>query len=422
MPLHKLILNSPPAKGEYPDTKSSGGGGIFLLAMQGKNNEDGIRAGAFAAQGQSSTQGKKLRVIISGGGTGGHIFPAISIANALKEKVEGIEILFVGANGRMEMEKVPAAGYEIVGLNISGIQRRLSTANLSLPFKLIGSVRQSAKIIKNFKPNVVVGVGGYASGPLLLAATIKKVPVLIQEQNSYAGVTNKFLGKWADKICVAYPNMERFFPADKIIFTGNPVRQDINNLEGKRARAIELFGLDPNKKTVLVIGGSLGARTINQSIEKLLPQLAAQNLQLVWQTGKGYFDKAKDAVAPYEGSFLRAFDFIQKMDYAYALADVVISRAGASSVSELCIVHKPCILVPSPNVAEDHQTKNAMTLVNHNAAVLVKDNEAQDKLGPELFALINNDKKLNDLEQNIARLAMHNAAGIIANEVLKLVK
>lgn len=395
------------------------------LAFAGntQSSENAGQAGSFAEQGQSSVHEKKtIKVIISGGGTGGHIFPAISIANALKAKVTGIEILFVGANGRMEMEKVPAAGYKIIGLNISGIQRRLTTANLSLPFKLIGSVRQSAKIIKEFNPNVVIGVGGYASGPLLLAATMKKVPVLIQEQNSYAGVTNKFLGKWADKICVAYPGMERFFPKEKIILTGNPVRQDINNLEGKRQRGLELFGLDPNKKTILIIGGSLGARTINQAIDNTLSKFARNNVQIVWQTGKGYYDKAKAAVKPYEGQGLRALDFIQKMDYAYAVADMVISRAGASSVSELCIVHKACILVPSPNVAEDHQTQNAMALVNHNAAVLVKDTEAIQKLGDIALELLKNDKKLLDLERNIAHLAMHNSAEIIANEVIKLVK
>jgi UDP-N-acetylglucosamine--N-acetylmuramyl-(pentapeptide) pyrophosphoryl-undecaprenol N-acetylglucosamine transferase len=402
--------------------KSSTGGGIFLFAMQAKSNDNAGQAGSFAEQGQSVYAKKKVKVIISGGGTGGHIFPAISIANALKAKVDGIEILFVGANGRMEMEKVPAAGYKIVGLNISGIQRRITTANLSLPFKLIGSVRQSSKIIKEFNPDVVVGVGGYASGPLLLAATLKKLPVLIQEQNSYAGVTNKFLSKWADKICVAYPNMERFFPKEKIILTGNPVRQDINNLEGKRQRGIELFGLDPNKKTILIIGGSLGARTINQAIENTLSKFARNNIQIVWQTGKTYFEKAKLAVKPYEGQGIRALDFIQKMDYAYSVADMVISRAGASSVSELCIVHKPCILVPSPNVAEDHQTQNAMALVNHNAAVLVKDTEAIQKLGDIAIELLNNEKKLLDLERNIAHLAMHNSAEIIANEVLNLIK
>ncbi len=387
-----------------------------------KPHENGERAQSIAGQGQPLYEQKKIRVIISGGGTGGHIFPAIAIANALKQKVEGIEILFVGANGRMEMEKVPAAGYNIVGLNISGIQRRLTTANLTLPFKLLGSVKQSMSIIKNFKPDVAVGVGGYASGPLLLAASLKKLPFIIQEQNSYAGVTNKFLGKWAEKICVAYPGMERFFPADKIILTGNPVRQDINNLEGKRIRGIELFGLNPNKKTVLVIGGSLGALTINKSIEKLLAEFAKYDIQLVWQTGKGYFEQAKQAVKQYEGQGIRAFDFIQKMDYAYAVADAVISRAGASSVSELCLVHKASILVPSPNVAEDHQTQNAMALVNQNAAILVKDNEAMDKLGNAIFNLLNDDKKLNNLQQNIARLAMHDAATIIANEVLKFVK
>lgn len=399
---------------QWPNNSTQAG------SSQPKENAE--RAKNIAAQGQPLHEQKKLRVIISGGGTGGHIFPAISIANALKAKVESIEILFVGANGRMEMEKVPAAGYEIVGLTISGLQRKLTTANLLLPFKVIGSVTQAMGIIKSFKPNVAIGVGGYASGPLLLAAGLKGVPILIQEQNSYAGITNKYLSRYASKICVAYPGMERFFPKEKIILTGNPVRQDINNLEGKHARGIELFGLNPNKKTVLVIGGSLGALTINKSIEKLLPEFAKHDVQLVWQTGKGYFEKAKQAVKPYEGQGIRAFDFIQKMDYAYAAADLVISRAGASSVSELCIVNKPCILIPSPNVAEDHQTKNAMALVNHNAAILVKDSEAMDKLGDELFSLLNNEKQLNILRDNIARLAMHDAAGIIANEVLKLAK
>lgn len=392
------------------------------FASAQKIEDNASRAKNISAQSQPFKEKKNIRVIISGGGTGGHIFPAISIANALKQKVEGIEILFVGANGRMEMEKIPAAGYDIVGLDIIGIQRKLTLSNLSVPFKLWGSVMQSRRIIKDFKPDVAVGVGGYASGPLLLAASMKKVPTLIQEQNSYAGITNKFLAKKAKKICVAYPNMERFFPADKIIITGNPVRQDIKNLEGKKARGCELFGLNPNKKTVLVIGGSLGARTINHAIENILPQFAKKDIQLVWQTGKGYYDRAKNAVRRFEGQGIRAFDFIQKMDYAYAVADVVISRAGASSVSELCIVHKPCILIPSPNVAEDHQTKNAMALVNSNAAVLVKDNQAIQQLEKTLFELLGNDKKMHELEVNIARLAMHDSANIIANEVLKLIK
>ncbi len=363
---------------------------------------------------------KQLKVIISGGGTGGHIFPAIAIANALKKRMPEIQILFVGAKGKMEMEKVPAAGYKIEALWISGLQRKFTIKNLMFPFKVISSMLKARKILKQFKPDVVVGVGGYASGPMLRVATMAGVPALIQEQNSYPGITNKLLAKKVQKICVAYEGMEKYFPKEKIILTGNPVRQDIQNLEGKKPRAFEFFNLTENKPVLLVIGGSLGAKTINDSILKLLPVLADNNIQLIWQTGKNYFETAKQAVVPYADKGIYAFDFITKMDYAYAAADLVVSRAGASSVSELCIVQKPCILIPSPNVAEDHQTKNAMALVNYNAAVLVKDIEAKEKLKDEILRLINSESEKEKLATNISKLALNNAADIIAAEVINL--
>lgn len=363
-----------------------------------------------------------LRVIISGGGTGGHIFPAVAIANALKAKVNNIEILFVGAEGRMEMEKVPAAGYKIEGLWISGLQRRLTLKNLSFPFKVISSLMKAKKILKRFDPDVVIGTGGYASGPMLRVASRRGIPTLIQEQNSYPGITNKLLSKKVDRICVAYEGMEKFFPKSKIVLTGNPVRQDILELQGKRERGLEAFGLDGNKKTVLVIGGSLGARTINESIALSLEQLVQNNIQLVWQTGKGYIGTAKGLVKKYEDKGIRAYDFISRMDHAYAVADAVVSRAGAISVSELCLVRKACILIPSPNVAEDHQTKNAMALVNHQAALLVKDSEAREKTGKSIVELMNNKSEIDRLENNIAKLAFRNSADVIASEVLQLVK
>ena len=362
------------------------------------------------------------RVIISGGGTGGHIFPAIAIANALKEKCNGqIEILFVGAEGRMEMEKVPAAGYKIEGLWISGLQRKLTIKNLSFPFKVISSLIKAKRIMKSFKPDAAVGTGGYASGPMLRVAANAGIATLIQEQNSYPGITNKILAKRVDRICVAYDGMERFFPKSKLILTGNPVRQDILKLDGKRARAMEFFGLDPAKKTILIIGGSLGARTINESILAGLDDFSKQDIQLVWQTGKGFFSQAASAVKRFEDKGIRAFDFISQMDYAYAVADAVISRAGASSVSELCLVKKASILVPSPNVAEDHQTKNAMALVNHQAALLVKDVEAKISLVSQAIALLANDELKKKLENNIAKLAFADSALVIANEILNLI-
>ncbi len=364
---------------------------------------------------------KSLKIIVSGGGTGGHIFPAIAIANAIKSIRPDTEFLFVGAEGKMEMEKVPAAGYKIEGLWISGLQRKFTLSNLSFPFKVISSLLKAKKILKQFKPDAAIGTGGFASGPMLQVAAKKGITTLIQEQNSYPGITNKILSKKVDKICVAYNGMEKFFPKEKIIFTGNPVRQDILKMEGKKNRAIEFFGIDGNKKTILVIGGSLGARTINESIIECIETFEKNNIQLIWQTGKGFYQTAKEATINYSEKGIKAFDFIQKMDYAYAAADIIISRAGASSISELCLVQKPCILIPSPNVAEDHQTKNAMALVNYNAAILVKDNNAKSELKSTIIKLISDDKECEKLSKNIAKLGMPDAALVIANEVLRLI-
>ena len=363
----------------------------------------------------------QFRVIISGGGTGGHIFPAIAIANAIKEKHPDAKILFVGALGRMEMEKVPDAGYEIVGLPIMGLQRRLTFQNLKFPFKLIASMLKAKKIVKEFKPDVVVGVGGYASGPLLKAATNLGVPALVQEQNSYPGITNKLLASKVQKLCVAYDGMERFFPKEKIMLTGNPVRQDIKNLEAKRIRGIEHFGLDSNKKTVLVVGGSLGARSIH-AIDAGVSEIAKNDIQLVWQTGKLYVDEAAKTVAEYEGKGIKSMPFISKMDYAYAVADVVVSRAGAMSVSELSIAAKPTIFIPLPSAAEDHQTKNAMALVNHKAALLVKDSDAKETLIPTLIELVKDEEEQRKISANVAKMAFNDSASIIASEVIKLIK
>ena len=362
-------------------------------------------------------QRPSLRVIISGGGTGGHIFPAVAIANALKKMNASTEILFVGANGRMEMEKVPAAGYKIVGLNISGIQRKLSFQNLLLPIKVIKSVLKARMIIKDFKPDVAVGVGGYASGPLLFAATGLKIPALIQEQNSFAGITNKLLAKRVKRICVAYDGMEAYFPKEKIKITGNPVRENMVDIKGKREEALNFFKLSGQKKTILLIGGSLGARTLNNSIAAGLQQLAGNNIQLIWQTGKAFFPKAQELTTEFSSHGISAYDFIQRMDYAFAAADVVISRAGASSVSELALVAKPSILVPSPNVAEDHQTKNAMSLVKKNAAVLVTDADAATKLITEAIGLISDQSRQDTLRDNISKLALNNSAEVIAEQV-----
>jgi len=363
-----------------------------------------------------------LKIIISGGGTGGHVFPAIAIAHALKKKVPHCNILFVGAKGKMEMEKVPAAGYEIIGLNISGIQRRLTLKNLLLPFKLIRSINDAKKIIKRYKPDIVVGVGGYASGPVLRAAVKKKIPTVIQEQNSYPGITNKILSRKVDKICVAYDHMEKYFPKEKIYLTGNPVREDIQNQKGKRESALQYFNLSPDKKILLVIGGSLGAKTINESIAASLQSLYENNIQLIWQTGKYYFETANAIANKYNHGDFRVFDFIQPMDLAYAASDVVVSRAGAIAVSEICVVNKPAILIPSPNVAEDHQTKNAIALFNHKAVIIVKDTEARLKLCDEITGLMLNEEKQMQLKTNLAGLGINNADENIAAVILSLVK
>jgi UDP-N-acetylglucosamine--N-acetylmuramyl-(pentapeptide) pyrophosphoryl-undecaprenol N-acetylglucosamine transferase len=369
----------------------------------------------------SGRVGDGLRIIISGGGTGGHIFPAIAIANALMKINNENEILFVGAIGRMEMEKVPVAGYKIEGLNIHGLQRKLSLSHFGFPIKLVASVMKARQIIKTFKPDAAVGVGGYASGPLLYAATTMKVPSLIQEQNSFPGITNKMLAKRVRKICVAYDGMEKYFPKEKIILTGNPIRQDIHNIDEKRGEALKHFNLSENKKTVLVIGGSLGARTLNESLKDGLENLMGNNIQLIWQTGKLFSGEAKELTKDLAEKGIMSFDFISRMDLAYAAADVVVSRAGASTVSELAVASKPVIFVPSPNVAEDHQTKNAMALVNKNAALIIKDALARQTLMTAIVHLINDEPKQNVLRENIAKLAMRNAADIIANEVYSMI-
>ena len=373
---------------------------------------------------------KKIRAIISGGGTGGHIFPALSIANKLKELNPETEILFVGADGRMEMEKVPAAGYKIVGLPISGLQRSLSMSNLALPFKVVKSVSMARKLIKEFNPDIAIGVGGYASAPLLWAATRMGVPTLIQEQNGYAGLTNKILGKKAKSICVAYEGMERFFPADRIVLSGNPIRKEIVPATPQmKAQAFEFYGLDPQKKHIFVVGGSLGSRTLNEAMKKWIEDgcPGGKDIEVIWQCGKYYkkaidafMQEAKEAGKPVGG--IQHSDFIMRMDLAYAAADIVISRSGASSVSELCAAHKAVIFVPSPNVAEDHQTHNAMALVGKDAAIMVKDVEASEKLMSTACDLIENEEKITLMERNISALALREAAMTIAEEVYRIVK
>lgn len=366
-----------------------------------------------------------IKVIISGGGSGGHMFPAIAIANALKKKAKDIDILFVGAKGRIEMEKVPAAGYKIEGLWISGFQRRLTIKNILFPVKLFCSMIRAQDIINKFKPDIVIGVGGYASGPMLKAATKKGIPTLIQEQNSYPGITNRLLAKKVDKICVAYDNLGKFFPKEKICITGNPIRQDITNLLDKREEGLKHFGLSGDRKIILVIGGSLGARTINESIHKFLTMLYENGLQLLWQTGKHYYITAKEFVNQLgirnEKLGIKVFEFINKMDYAYSVADMIVSRAGAIAISELCVVGKPVILIPSPNVAEDHQTKNAMALVDKKAALMIKDAEAGEVLGRKILELIKNKMMMDELSANISKLAIKDAADHIADEAWKLV-
>lgn len=364
---------------------------------------------------------ESFRVIISGGGTGGHIFPAVSIANAIKEQYPDAEILFVGAEGRMEMQRVPAAGYDIIGLPVAGFDRKHLLRNIGVLAKLLRSQIKARKIVKSFKPDVAVGVGGYASGPTLKVAGMMGIPTLIQEQNSYAGVTNKLLAKQAAKICVAYEGMERFFDKDKIILTGNPVRQGLLNHTISREEAIRSFRLDPDKKTILIVGGSLGARTINNCVMQGLEKIKDSGVQFIWQTGKIYIDEARATVAQAgELPMLYTTDFISDMATAYSAADLVISRAGAGSISEFCLLAKPVILVPSPNVAEDHQTKNALALVNKDAALYVKDTEAGEKLLDTAIATVRQPGKLKDLSTNIAKLALKDSATVIATEVCKL--
>lgn len=374
---------------------------------------------------------KKIRAIISGGGTGGHIFPALSIANKLKELNPETEILFVGAEGRMEMERVPAAGYEIVGLPVAGLKRKLSLSNFALPFKVIKSIRMAKKVIREFKPDIAIGVGGYASAPLLWAAGKLGVPTLIQEQNGFAGLTNKILGKKAKCICVAYEGMEKFFPADRIVMTGNPIRKEIvPATEQMKAEACEFYGLDPQKKHLLIVGGSLGSGTLNNAMKKWIEDgcQGGENMDIIWQCGK-YYKPSVDAFmneAKEKGikglENIQHSDFIKRMDLAYAAADVIISRSGASSISEICAAHKAAIFVPSPNVTEDHQTHNAMALVRKDAGLIVTDAEAVEKLMKTACELMADSEKIAQIEKNVAKLALADAAMTIADEVYKIIK
>jgi UDP-N-acetylglucosamine--N-acetylmuramyl-(pentapeptide) pyrophosphoryl-undecaprenol N-acetylglucosamine transferase len=361
-------------------------------------------------------------VIISGGGTGGHIFPAIAIANAIRERHKDAQILFVGAKGRMEMTRVPEAGYKIMGLWISGLQRKLTWQNLLFPVKLAVSYVKAAVIIQRYKPHVVIGTGGYASGPIMMAATRFKIPAVIQEQNSFAGLANKQVADRVSKVCVAYEGMEKYFPKEKIVITGNPVRKDILSVSQKATKAKTHFGFENNRKTLLIIGGSLGARTINESVIGGIEKLIDAGVQVIWQTGKGYYETYRAQLAKLDMRRLRVHDFVKEMDLAYAAADVVISRSGAISVSELCIAGKAVILVPSPNVAEDHQTKNAMALVEKQAALLVADKEAKAKLVDTALHLLFDEAKAKKLSDNILKLARPNATEDIVNEVEKLIK
>ena len=375
-----------------------------------------------------STNNPPYRIIISGGGTGGHIYPAIAIANALRSMRPDTKILFVGARGRMEMQKVPEAGYRIEGLWISGLQRQLTTDNLAFPLKVASSVIKSFRILDKFRPDVAVGVGGFASGPLLYAASLKKIPALLQEQNSYAGLTNKMLANQVQKICVAHHGMERFFPKEKLVFTGNPIRHDIVTLaaegvDSRRAEGLEYFGLSADKPTLLVVGGSLGARTLNESVLAGVEKLTAQGVQVIWQSGKTAYQAMGAQLAAIDhrpGIQLR--EFLTRMDLAYAVADAVVSRAGALAISELALVRKPVIFVPSPNVAEDHQRKNAEALVKEDAALMVLDADAPRHLIDQAIALLNDPSRQQVLQQNIGQLARPEAAQQIAEEVLSLVK
>jgi len=359
---------------------------------------------------------QSVKILLSGGGTGGHIYPAIAIANELKSRYTDAKFLFVGANDRMEMEKVPQEGYEIIGLNISGIQRNLSLKNLSFPFKLIQSLVKAGKVIYTFKPDVVIGTGGFASGPTLYMANRKNIPSLIQEQNSYPGITNKLLAKKVQKICVAYDGLDKYFPKDKIIKTGNPVRQDLLDIESKREEAYSFFKLDKNKKTLVILGGSLGARVINQTIEKNLEFILANNVQVIWQTGKLYFEEYKKYNKTND---VQTYDFVKNMDLLYAAADVIISRAGAGSISELCIVGKPVVFIPSPNVAEDHQTKNALSITKNDAALMIKESELES-FQKTFESLIKDKEKQKILSKNIKHMALPNATKQIVNQIEKI--
>ena len=367
---------------------------------------------------------KQLRIIISGGGTGGHIFPAISIANALKARMPQCEILFVGAETRMEMERVPAAGYKIVGLPVQGFDRSHMLKNFRVAFDLLKSLCKAKRILKSFAPDIAIGVGGYASGPMLWMAARSGVPIVIQEQNSYAGVTNKLLAKQASKICVAYEGMERFFPAERIVLTGNPVRATLEAIGDQREEALQFFGLTPEKKTILILGGSLGARSINRGIQKNLDKLlAAEDVQVIWQTGRIYHEEMQAALQDKrETSSIWCSDFITRMDYAYAAADLVVSRAGAGTISELCLVEKAVILVPSPNVAEDHQTQNALALSKRGAALMVKDKDVDESLVDTALSVLKDDKQLETLKQQISLLAKKGSAETIVDEILSVLQ
>jgi len=371
---------------------------------------------------QQTENMKQLKVIISGGGSGGHIFPALAIAKSIEQKVPNVELLFVGAISKMEMEKIPSAGYNIKGLWISGIQRRLTYLNLIFPFKLIHSLISSIIIINKFKPDLVIGTGGFASGPILYIASKKNLPTIIQEQNSYAGITNKLLSKHVNKVCVAYPKMDKFFPKDKIVFTGNPIRESIIHNQAIKEISIKMFNLNSNQSTVLVIGGSLGARSINVSILNGLDVFKSNKLNLIWQTGKGFSNKASSAVKKIKTKGINTYSFIKEIDLAYKAADIIISRAGAIAISELCSIGKPVILIPSPNVAENHQFKNAQSLVNKNAALLVNDLDSNDKLVDSIISLYKDDDLKEKLSINIKKMEVKNSASLITKHALDLLR
>jgi len=365
---------------------------------------------------------ENIRIMISGGGTGGHIFPAIAIAKALQEQLPQAEFFFVGAKGKMEMEKIPEAGFPIEGLWISGFQRKLSLQNLMFPFKLISSLIKARSIIKSFNPDVVIGVGGFASGPTLKMAASLGIPCLIQEQNSYPGITNKLLAKQVKKICVAYDGMEKYFPTDKIVYTGNPIRKQVIEIEGKKQEAIEFFNLNAVKKTILIVGGSLGAQSVNRSISKHIKSWLELEAQVIWQTGKTGYEEAKDITDKSGAQNIHVYDFIKRMDLAYAACDLIISRAGAIAISEIAAVGKAVIFIPYPYAAEDHQSKNAQQLVDKNAAILIKDSQVSEDLFPTTESLLNDNTRLKSMEMEIKKLGVCNADDIIAQEVIKLIK